>query len=668
MYVFFRVLPTATRIAPHSRSVAIAFLLFCVCSCVVTTAQDAGDEQTAPAAQTDYVPAIQVLPDSVAGLVRVPNMPKFCEAWKKTHAGRLWQEESMQPFLEAQKARAKSYFESIDNKIGVRAEDLLEIASGEVVVSWLPFDKDKRRPFAICVIADVRGLHGKAQDSLEKIDTDLKAGSWTRSDVTHRNQTVRVYNSKPKPGQLKIEQIALTLNESQLIASDRDTVVTDLLDAVAGEPKGQAIQSHADFKHVLTHSARAIKSPLQDNGGTPAAEWYARPFPMGRIIRESLEVDRGDQFDILNLLENQGFNAIKAAGGIFAIAGDKYDLLHRGTVLAPPPFEQGSSILQAFKNTPFAAIPTWLHDDTASVNRIVVDIEKAFWASETIINEAFGDEIFRDIIDGIRDDKDGPQIDIAKNVLPHLDDEVILMTDNTTPADINCERMLVAIRVSDANAIKLAVQKAMEVEPDASKMDVLPGIDIWRVQRGKDDDTFDKETFGDLELGFEDQEKEKEQTKPPLLDHWAITVVDKGPGSTHPYLMFSSHPDLLVMTAKRIQEGELGGFGSLEPISKVTQSLKDLGCEKPMFDRAVRTKLSLRAKYQLLREGKLKDSDSVLASLARRMFEDEDGGQPDPLNAAKLPPLEQIEQFLPDGGSYIESTADGWFMTGFLLK
>ena len=40
-----------------------------------------------------------------------------------------------------------------------------------------------------------------------------------------------------------------------------------------------------------------------------------------------------------------------------------------------------------------------------------------FWASETLLNEAFGDEIFKDIIEGIRDDEDGPQIDIAKNVL-----------------------------------------------------------------------------------------------------------------------------------------------------------------------------------------------------------------------------------------------------------
>ena len=204
----------------------------------------------------------------------------------------------------------------------------------------------------------------------------------------------------------------------------------------------------------------------------------------------------------------------------------------------------------------------------------------------------------------------------------------------------------------------------MEVEPDASMMDVLPDVEIWRVQRGEGGDDFDTELFGDLELGLEEETDEP----PPLLDHWAIALVNKGPGSESPYLMFSSHPDLLVLAAKRIQEGAKKGVASLPQVQAVTASLTELGCESPVFDRVVRTRLSLRAKYQLFRQGKLKESDSILASLARRMFEDEEGSQPDPLNAAKLPPIEQIEKHLPDGGSFFESIDEGWSMTGFLLK
>ncbi len=388
-----------------------------------------------------------------------------------------------------------------------------------MVVSWLPFENDKRRPFAISVIADIRNLKAKADEAMATIDEDLKGGGWVRHDVTHQGQTVRIYTTKPKPGQLKVEQIAITVSDVRMIAADRDSVVTDLLDAIAGQPKGKAINTLHQFKTVLKHSSIAIREPIQTSGGTIAAEWFARPFQMGRIMRETFEVDRGDQFDIIKLLENQGFDVLEAAGGIFAIAGEKYDLLHMGMVYAPGKLEKAARMLQ-FENQPSADIPTWVHDNAASFSRLNLKIENAFWSSETLINEAFGDEIFKDIIEGIRDDEDGPQIDIAKNVLPNLDDQVILITDNTQPADVNSERMLVAIRVRDANAIKMAIRKAMEVEPDASKMDVLEGVEIWRVQRGEGVDDFDKELFGDLELGFEEDTEEP----PPLLDHWAIAL------------------------------------------------------------------------------------------------------------------------------------------------
>ena len=79
-------------------------------------------------------------------------------------------------------------------------------------------------------------------------------------------------------------------------------------------------------------------------------------------------------------------------------------------------------------------------------------------------------------------------------------------------------------------------------------------------------------------------------------------------------------------------------------------------------------KLGMRVKYELFRKGELKDSDSILATLVRRISDEDAGGQPDPFNAAKLPPLNQIEKYMPDGGAYFQATNKGWLMTGFYLK
>lgn len=639
-------------------------ILFGLCA---ATAPIIGQEN---APVENYKSAIELLPDSVAGMVRIPNLPRFCQAWEKTSLGKLVEDEAMQPFIEAQRQRAKNYLEAFDNKVGVRPEDLYNVASGELVISWLPFPNDKRRPFALCVIADVRGRAKQAEEAIAKLDKDLKVAGWKREDIEHQDQTVRIYNTEPKPGQLKVEQIVISLDETRLLAADRDLVVTDLLDTIAGDADGEPIVKLKEFQTVLKKSSQAILEPVKKGGGTIAIEWFARPFQMARILRESLDVDRGNQVDIVKLLENQGFDAVKAAGGILALAGEKYQLLHRGSILAPPvtdkpsKYELAARMLQ-FKNAPLAPIPAWVHPDAASFSRINPRFEEIFWASETLLNEAFGDEIFKDIIEGIRDDEDGPQIDIAKNVLPNLDDELILITDNTLPSELNSERMLIAIRISDAEAIKKAIRKAMEAEPDANILDAVPGVDIWRVQRGGDDDELDEDLFGDLDIGLGEEQIEE---SPPLLDHWAIAMIDQGANSEAPYLMFSNDPDMLVAAATRIRSGTKAGLVDEPEIKTIVSSLKELGCTSPAMDRVVRTRLSLRAKYNLLREGKLKDSDSVLSSFYRRFLEDQEAETNEAINATDLPPLSVIEKYLPNGGGFFETTEDGWSLTGFLLN
>ena len=655
--------------AKHWAANHIFRCLLVISTFLTWTANTHAQENTA-ADDKAYIAATDLLPGTVAGLLRIPDLPELSSGWEKTNIGQLLQDPAMQPYLESQKDRAIGYLENISSKVGLKAKDLQDISSGEVVIGWLPFAKDTRRPFALCIIADIRGRRANAENIADKLHEDLLKAGWEASSLKHRGHVVRVYNNKPKPGQLKVEQIAILIDDDRIIAADRDSVVTDLLDAIDGKSTGTPISREEDFQIVMGQSQAAIDAPIQSSGAMVSGEWFARPFQMGRIIRESLEVDRGNDVDILNLLENQGFDAIKAIGGILAIAGDPYDVLHRGYVLAPPVTDQPSKYELAarmlqFPNAPLADIPAWVDQSTASFSRMNVKIEEAFWASESLINEALGDDIFRDIIDGIRDDEDGPQIDIAKDLLPNLDDQVVVITDNTLPIDIGSERMLVAVKIRDAKTIKEVIRKAMEVEPDAKQIEAFEGSIIWQVERGGGEADFDEDLFNDLDLGFEEEAVEE---APPLLDNWAIATVDRGPGSESPYLMFSNNANLIVEVAKRISEGTPDGLAKQKSIQRVIAAHEELGCKTPSLDRCVRLSLALRAKYELLKMGKLKESGSVLASFYRRFLETEAPEGTEPPDVSKLPSLEEIQQYFPDGGSFVETTENGWSLTSFLLK
>ena len=618
-------------------------------------------DQLANDTADDYVSGVDLLPATTAGMVRIPELPSFCDAWQKTQIGLLMSSAEMQPFLDEQRERATNYFDTLDRKIGLKPDDLYEIASGEVVGAWLSFKDDKRRPYSFCVIADIRDKKAEADKAAGKIDADLKAGGATRREVKYGSETIRVYRTKPKPGQLKIEEIALTWNEDRFIAADRDLVVQGLLDVIAGKSSKRAFSDRESYQKVLTDSLKAIQD-AEENAATMSWQWYAEPFAMGRILREVFEYDRRDDLDVLELLERQGFGVIEAIGGAGVVAGERFDILHRGTVLAPGKLTKAARMLQA-KNETRDAIPGWPTADSGAFYRLNWDLESAFWAAESLVNDALGEDLFRPMIEGIRDDPEGPQIDIAKDFLPNLNNEVILVTDNTMPAGPESDRMLVALRIKNADVVAKVVQKAMEVEPDAIKLEI-PEFDVWRVERVEgDSDDIDAQLAA---LGF-DEELEDEDAA-PLLNHWAIAVVKGNKPGDADYLMFSSHSELLVKLGRRVRSGAAGdGLASTPETKVIVDAINDLDADEVTYDGVIHPSISLRARYELLRKGQLKDSDSLIANLLRRFVEEDEEGEPDPIKAGKLPPFAQIKHFLKSGGSFWQRTDSGWSMTGFLM-
>ena len=198
--------------------------------------------------ESEFVSAVSLLPASTAGVVRIPELPAFCDAWEKTQIGKLLDSDEMQPFLDAQRDRASSYFDTLDRKIGVKPQDVYNMASGEVVIAWMAFPEDKRRPYALSIVADIRGRKPRADAAAKQIDNELKQGGAERRDIKYGDEVIRVYRTKPKPGQLKIEEIAITWNESRFIAADRDTVIQTLLDAASGKAPPDRFASRPDVQ------------------------------------------------------------------------------------------------------------------------------------------------------------------------------------------------------------------------------------------------------------------------------------------------------------------------------------------------------------------------------------------------------------------------------------
>lgn len=626
----------------------------------------------------DYIPAMTLVPDTAAGVIRVPNVPDLVKAWKETTLYSLGNDPVMKPFIDFQKQRSELQTKTLGFDIGLRPQDILDVASGEAVAVWLPFE-DPRRPFALAVIVDIRGNLARAQELFEQADKDLRAAGATLQESSFGDQKVRRYALKPLPGQIKIDEVAITLDDQRLIAADRESVIVSMLEVLAGKREVSKLEAADDFVGVREQTLNHSLPPGADGGaGTVGLEWFARPIAMGRIVKEAAKIDRGKQVDILNLLQRQGFDAVAAIGGQLTVGHGDFDLLHKGFIWAPPvPGEPERFRLAARMLRPINdednRVPAWAGPEIASFARVNWELSEAFWYAESLVDDALGEPIFRDLLDGIRDDEEGPQIDIEKNVIPNLGQHVIVITDNQLPADLRSERMLVAIEARDANALREAVRKTLEVDPDATLLPVAtPGVEVYRVLRTEEADDFEAELFGDLD-GAEDES----DVPDPLLNQWAITVLDDphaAPGASKlpGYLVFSSHPELLLDTVQRFAKPDpAASFGQL-PEVKAVQSHLDLlasshGGKGHAFSRLARTDRTMRVKYSLMREGKFRDSDSVLATLFRRIFISSDSKTAD-LGTKSLPPFDQVESYFRPAGSISKATELGWTLDGFLLK
>jgi hypothetical protein len=138
------------------------------------------------------------------------------------------------------------------------------------------------------------------------------------------------------------------------------------------------------------------------------------------------------------------------------------------------------------------------------------------------------------------------------------------------------------------------------------------------------------------------------------------------------YLIFSSHPELLSETVTRFgtkkPDDSLGNDSAVMSIHKhLTRLASDHVSGDHAFIRYARTDLAMRAKYSLIREGRLRESDSVLATLFRRLFVSK-GESAKELGTDRLPEFEKVQKFFRPAGSLSQATELGWTLDGFLIK
>jgi hypothetical protein len=236
------------------------------------------------------------------------------------------------------------------------------------------------------------------------------------------------------------------------------------------------------------------------------------------------------------------------------------------------------------------------------------------------------------------------------------------MTNYRMPIEPTCERWLAALEVTNPAIVAGTLDKAMGSDPDAKKR-MVGDKTVWEIVENAEPADFEEldiagPGFGDF--GDEEEEEEEEEDRGPLLSHAAFTVA-------HGHLMVASHLDYLEEIL--LQDGTQRPLEKTKDFVMVDNVLKQLGAGTDSVHYFTRTDKAYHPTYELIRQGKMPESETLFANLLNRVLGPEEEGllREQQLEGDKLPSYDKVRDYLGPSGLFVNSEDDGWFAAGALL-
>ncbi len=597
--------------------------------------------------------AYDLLPDSSQAVVWIRDGEVLAQQWERTQLYDLAHDAAVAPFFEEQRQEIEKKLVDAGWRLNIKPEDLADYATGQIALAWLELPAVPRKPYATVLLADVDDAKIPNDKLLEKVDQELLLRKANKSQLTHQGTVVVKYVLPKQPNSLLSENSFYAIVSGHFVATDDEEIIKDIISRL----KEQAVPGGVIAGDPVFVAGRD-KAQMQGEGHV---EYFVRPLGIARVLRSIGGKRSKSNADMLAVLQNQGFDSIRCVCGEVSLGLETLDISHHGYVLAEMPLPKSAAVLD-FPNQASQTIPSFVGVNTSALLTTNWNAKEAFWKIEGLVDAMAGqDGVFKEVIEGIKVDPNGPRIDIEKEVLPHITNDIYSLSDNKAGnADIDSRRNLIALRLHNASGMAKVLDRAMENEPDAELVE-FKGNSIWKVVHSDDEEVTDLATDFGGDFGAPPAQAGSEPE--PWLSNWAIAVHDD-------YLMFASHVEMIQEAIVQAQSTDTSPLVDEPDYQRVTAAIAEqFGKENGSAWQIIRTSLAYRVQYELFREGKLMQSQSMLASILDRLLQNEDELKikEQKLSGSKLPPFEQISHFLQPTGLKVLTTDSGWEFGSLML-
>ncbi len=602
------------------------------------------------------VPSETLLPDSTVGFVSVPNVQKLVDQWNKTQLGQLAKDPVMEPFVKDVQRQIDDRCGGLEERLGLSVDDIRGLARGEAAVAVIQPNGQKDK-VARALVIDVTGNVEQAKKVLEKAAANFVRRRGKKSEVQYSGVTVTVFDLPEPDQETQLSKVAYFVTDNLLGAADDLGVVQEILKRAGGQKSG-ALGDSAGFQNVM-------KRAQQDAGDTaPDLRWFLEPFGYAEAMQAArAERDPKRGKTMRQVLQEQGFTSIQGVGGFVNLAVDEFQIVHRTAIYAPPPYEKSMKMLQFPNGDEFAPEP-WVPRDLASYTTFHLDILNAFDHFGPMFDALFGEGekgVWQDVLESLKKDPNGPQIDLRADLVEKLGQRVSVLTAYEMPIGPGSERLLFAVEAKDPKAVALAVEKNLKDDKTVRRREHEQYV-IWETIPPK------KGEVPTIQLEFPNLEPEAEKLpkagagtqRGEFLPNAAVTVA-------YGHLLVASHYDFMVQILKQVDERS--SLGRSVEYQQVAEALKKLGAGQNALRSFSRTDEQVRPTYDLIREGKMPQSETMFGRILNTAMGAGKKGvmRKQEIDGSKMPDYEVVRRYLGPSGAFVTSEANGWFMKGVLL-